>query len=302
MKVNCKALKLSIIISITFMLLAIAFKVIDVNFENDVTTFLKDATIGVFCSSVVTIFFYSSAYNVEKKHTLERFWNECYKLLKELDKIEYMRLEFEKNVFIGFIHEKSSIWLNEYYKAMGRDLPEENVVNTNLMKLEIAKRNTDLFDKISQEAANKYVKDKLDRTYKKTLSDMEKIIEQYLNYLENSTDNLNFILGDIEFFSGKKCYMSAYCLYKMLYDLSIRIQETAIHFRYYKDGKGNTAVTLQKLLELQNHIFRVEQKENGNIVYSEFSDNMRLKLEDFRAKTIYNIKSEKIEIVPILQY
>ena len=37
------------------------------------------------------------------------------------------------------------------------------------------------------------------------------------------------------------------------------------------------------------------------IVYREFSDMMELKLEDFRAKIIYNIEPEKIDIIPIYE-
>ena len=70
MKVNCKALKVSIWISSVSLLLAICFKAIDVKYGNNFTGFMKDIILGIFCSSVVTVFFYSSAYKVEKKSCL----------------------------------------------------------------------------------------------------------------------------------------------------------------------------------------------------------------------------------------
>ena len=61
------------------------------------------------------------------------------------------------------------------------------------------------------------------------------------------------------------------------------------------------AVVLSEILELQKNIFRVEESEDSKIVYREFSDMMELKLEEFRAKIIYNIEPDQIEILPLYE-
>lgn len=57
MKVNCKASKLAIIISSLLFVIAVLFKVLDVKYANDFSGFMKDITLGMFCSSIVTVFF-----------------------------------------------------------------------------------------------------------------------------------------------------------------------------------------------------------------------------------------------------
>lgn len=301
MKVNCKALKVSIWISSVSLVLAICFKVIDVKYGNNFTGFMKDIILGIFCSSVVTVFFYSSAYKVERKKLLEQYWNEVRRLLIELRKIEYLNTEYEPNLLIGFINEKSKLWIKEYYKLRGKELPQKEINNTNLIKNEIRKKDPDFFDKISEQAGKDYLDEKVDKIYNKTLKDMNKRVDQYLNYLNCRIDNLNFILGDMEFFTGKNNYIKAYDLFKSIYDLRIKIQEAARHFRYYKDGEGSKAVVLSEIIELQKSIFRAEENKNTKIIYSKFCDMMELKLEEFRANIIYNIEPDKIEIIPLLE-
>ena len=95
--------------------------------------------------------------------------------------------------------------------------------------------------------------------------------------------------------------MKVYELFQKIYNLRVKIQESARHFRYYKEGEGNKAFVLSEILKLQDNIFRVDESKDSKIVYREFSDMMELKLEDFRAKIIYNIEPEKIDIIPIYE-
>lgn len=302
MKVNCKAAKLSIIISSILFIMAVLFELLDIKFANNFTGFMKDIVLGAFCSSIVTVFFYISAYKVEKKRVLEQYWNECRRMVIELNKIDYMDIDFEENIFIKFINEqKNKLWITEYYKQIKQKIPVKEFEHTNLIKEEIKKENKELFKKLSKDASEKYLEEKIEKLYNKTIDNINKIVNQYLNYLKQSTDNLNFILGDIEFFTGEANYIKAHDLFQKIYDLRVKIQESARHFRYYKEGEGNKAVVLSEILELQKNIFRVEESEDSKIVYREFSDMMELKLEEFRAKIIYNIEPDKIEILPLYE-
>lgn len=302
MKVNCKALKLSIWISCIFFVFSIVSKIIDVKIGINLTTFIKDIMIGIFCSSIVTVFFYISTYKVERKKVLEQYWNEVRRILIELKKIDYMNIDFEPQVFIEFINEqRNKVWLKQYYKRSSMKVPEKEFENTNLIKYKITEDNDEILKAISKDSREKYLDEKIETIYNETTDKIDKIVNQYLKYLEHSTDSLNFILGDIEFFTGDKNYKKAYELFERIYSLNIRIQESARHFRYYIDGKGNKAFVLSEILKLQKDIFEVEETEYSKIIYREFIDNMEIKLEKFRANIIYNIEPEKIKIIPLME-
>lgn len=303
MKVNCRASKLSIIISSILFVMAVLFKLLDIKYSNNFTGFMKDIVLGTFCSSIVTVFFYISAYKVERKRVLEQYWNECRRMIIRLNRIDYMNIDYDKNIFVKFINEqKNKLWITEYYNQIKQKIPAKEFENTKLIKKKIESDNKDLLKKISEEASEKYLEEKIEKLYNKTTEKMDKIVDQYLSYLDQSTDNLNFILGDIEFFTGKTNYIKAHDLFQKIYDLRVKIQEAARHFRYYKEGEGNKAVVLSEILELQKNIFRVEESEDSKVVYREFSDIMELKLEEFRAKIIYNIEPDKIHIIPLYEF
>lgn len=303
MKVNCRASKLSIIISSILFVMAVLFKLLDIKYSNNFTGFMKDIVLGTFCSSIVTVFFYISAYKVERKRVLEQYWNECRRMIIGLNRIDYMNIDYDKNIFVKFINEqKNKLWITEYYNQIKQKIPAKEFENTKLIKKKIESDNKDLLKKISEEKSEKYLEEKIEKLYNKTTEKMDKIVDQYLSYLDQSTDNLNFILGDIEFFTGKTNYIKAHDLFQKIYDLRVKIQEAARHFRYYKEGEGNKAVVLSEILELQKNIFRVEESEDSKVVYREFSDIMELKLEEFRAKIIYNIEPDKIHIIPLYEF
>lgn len=302
MKVNCKALKLSIWISGIFFAFSIISKIVDIKIGINLTTFIKDIMLGIFCSSIVTVFFYISAYKVERKKVLEQYWNEVRRILIELRKIDYMNINFEPNVFIKFMNEqRNKVWLNQWYKQNSMEIPEKEFENTNLIKKKILEDEDEFLRKISMDSREKYLDEKIETIYNRTTDRINKIINQYLKYLEHSTDNLNFILGDIEFFTGEKNYKKVYELFERIYNLNIKIQESARHFRYYIDGEGNKAFVLSEILKLQKDIFEVEETEDSKIIYSKFIDSMEIQLEEFRANIIYNIKPEKIEIIPLME-
>lgn len=303
MKVNCRASKLSIIISSILFVMAVLFQLLDIKYSNNFTGFMKDIALGTFCSSIVTVFFYTSAYKVERKRVLEQYWNECRIMIIGVDKIDYMNIDYDKNSFVKFINEqKNKLLITEYYNQIKRKIPAKEFENINLIKRKIENDNKDLLKKIPEEASEKYLDDEIEKLYNRTIEKMDKIVDQYLNYLNQSTDNLNFILGDIEFFTGKTNYIKAHELFQKIYDLRVKIQESAIHFRYYKNGEGNKAVVLSEILKLQSNIFRIEESEDSKVVYREFSDIMKLKLEEFRAKIIYNIEPDEIHIIPLCEF
>lgn len=301
MKVNCKALKISIWISSISLVFSIIFKILYLNTNNNILEFLHDIVLGIFCSTIITVFFYTSAYKVEKRKLLENYWNDIRKILMELYKVEYMQIDYNKEIIIGYIRESSNLWIKEYNKINPNNKIEEDLTNTNLLKEIIIRENKNFIDKLSEDNKEEFLNNRLERLYKKTINKMDKIIDQYLNFLTFSIESLNLMLGDMCFFYQFDNYKKAYNLFKNIYDLRIKIQKSAVDFRYYKEGEGNRAFVLSEILNLQKNIFRVEEREDVKLIYNEFNDEMNNKLEEFRANIIYKINPEYYEKFPIMQ-
>jgi len=307
MKVNCRALKISILISSSLFILAIMFVFINIKFQNNIIVeFIKDILVGSFCSSVVTIFFYTSAYKVEKVRLLERYWQEIRILLNKLYKIDYLDLEYEQDLIINYINKnKSNIWIKEYNKITEENKVEEKSEYTKLLTEKIIQENRESFSKLSNKGKNEFINEKLDKLDMEITQKIDFTIDKYIETLNYTTENLSNILGDMEFFLSDKGYKKAHKLYKEIYELKKNIQIEVAHFKYYKEGEDNKSVVLEKILELQKLIFRVEEKNSeefeGKIIYNEFNDEMHKKLEEFRAKIIYNIEPEFVEVIPILE-
>lgn len=305
MKINCRALRIAIIISTIYFILAVVFEMLFINIDGFVIEFFKDLTLGIFCSSMVTIFFYTSAYKTEKKKLLENYWNEVNKLLSGLYKIEYLNVDYDEKILINFIYEKRNLWIKEYNKINPEISIREDLTNTNLLYKIIQKENKKILKQLSEKGKEQFLNERLEKVYEEVTNKMNRIIDQYIGYLDCSMENLNFMLGDMEFFSGGKKYKEAHELFQDLYELRIKIQEASKHFRYNKNGDGNKGVILSDIFELQKNIFRVVEKnsksKSSKLIYNEFNDKMIKKLEDFRAKVIYNIEPEYNEEIPILE-
>lgn len=301
MKVNCKAIWLSIIITIISLILLIIFQFLDVKIEHIIIDVLVEMNLGIFSSSIITIFFYISAYKIEKRKLLGNYWNEIRKILINLSKIEYLNIDFKEDVIVGYIHEKSNVWKKQYNKMNPKNKIYEDLKNTKIIKNNIKKHKKEVIEQLSKEGKRKFLNDELGKIYNKTVKKINKITGQYLEFLDYSIEELNCILGDMEFFTGKENYLKAYKLYKNIYDLRIKIQNSARHFRYYKEGKVNKAIVLYEILELQKNIFRIEENKSYKTVSNELLDEMNNELEEFRAKIIYNIEPEKYEKIPILE-
>lgn len=310
MNINCKALKISICISCISLIVLLIFTWLNIKYEYMIImNFIKDVALGIFCSSIITVFFYISAYKIEKKKLLERYWNAIRELLIQLYKIEYLDVKYDEEIIINYINErKHSIWMKEYNKISKNNLIEKEIEkemeNTNVLLEILKKDNAKILSQLSEEGKEIFLNEKLEKIDSNITVKIGKIIDEYEQCLKSNTKELNFMLGEMQFFSGENNYIIAHNLYKDLYELFKKIQIEISHFRYYVDGKGNKAIVLEKILKLQKLIFRVEEETkeeySSKNIYNEFNDIMNKKLEEFRANIIYHIKPEFIEKIPIL--
>jgi len=303
MKTNCRALKISILISILSVTLATMFFAWYYCTNNCIIEYIKDIFLGIFCSSVVTVFFYSSSYITEKRLLLEKFWMEVRKALIEQYKIEYLYSEFEEKLLVDYIHERRSYKTNKDFEKNFQSYSFKTKQDSiNKLKDIIKDENKNIIDEMSPRDKKFFIQRNLDRIYEKLTNNIDKITSQYIDYMNYSVENLNLILGDVEFFWQKDLnYQKVYDIYRKLFDLRQKIQENNYHFLLYKKGEGNKAIVLSKIFELQKNIFKIEENDEFKLIYNEFNDEMNDALETFRAKIIYKTKPEYLERAPILE-
>lgn len=254
---------------------------------------------GIFSSSIVILFVTIPAYLVSKSQMLERYWDETRIILRKLYEIKYLYLNFNKDDFIEYITE---LRYNENAKKMNNELGlKKKYKNESKKKLITFLKNEDINIVKMPESKDltDYLIKQLDFKTNEIITQMEEIINIYIECSKISVSKLNQYLGDIDFFSGRKEYTKIHKdLYQPIYDILNEIREQTYHMQLYNDGKGNQIVVLEKIIELQSKIFKLEEVDRDNVtyvnIYNKFDDKMQLNSENFRAK-IYDVKPEEVK-------
>lgn len=300
MKTACKTLKWSLGITSLSLLLSIFLFILSSSYNITLVNFLLNLFIGVFSSSIVTLLISIPNYIVARKQLLEKYWEETRRLISSIYSIEYLDIEFNKEDFIGYINEiNSNIWKKEFNKHAKNKIKIDDEYKNKLLEY-LAIKHCDLKEELSKHGFEIYLNEELEKATSEILKNMDKIIYQYKKCDEESTIDLNFMLGDTEFISGKKFYKEIHInLYEPIYNLLSDIREEIFHFNLYLNNEGNKAIVLEKILNLQNKIFIVEESKEGITIFNSFNDKMHSNLELFRSK-IYNVKPIQNEIHPVL--
>lgn len=304
MKANCRALKISIIISIVFFALTIIFSYLVIIFPNKILEILLDIFIGMFGSGFFSLLIAIPTYNVSKRQLLEKYWEETRRLIEKFSSLDFMFIQYSSENMVSYIKElKNKKWKEEFNKIGKEQLPLEDEKYKDLLIKEYTENNKELVIQMSEKGFKSYASDCIDRDVEKIRNKAREIYQQYIEVSKESTIELNFMLGDIQFLSGKKQLKKILDdTYKPLFEKINKIKEESYHFKLFLDGEGNEAIVLEKLLKLQKEIFDIKTKDLGDFksytIYNSFSDNMLINLENFRAK-IYGIQPDKVELHPV---
>lgn len=306
MKASCKSLKLSILLGVVFTILTIIFSIVDLNYQYEIIDILLNISIGLFGSTIVALLLNIPAYNVAKRQLLEKFWNESRRLISAFSKIDYLLNEYNEENVINYINAlKNKKWTEVYNQINPKNKIDCNDMQyKELLMDEFILNNPDLESKLSKSGLRKYADEQIDKYIEKLRKKAKKIYRQYIILSNESTMELNFMLGDMEFFLGKKPYEKIYKkLYQPLLEKLDKIKEEVYHFELYLENQGNEIVVLEKLFALQQELFALKTEENDKmktyIVTGKFNDNMLMNLEEFRAN-MYNVKPEYQKTHPIL--
>ena len=304
MKANCKALKLSIAISLISFIIIFVLAIITLDSNCKILEIILNIFIGVFGSGCVALLLSIPSYNVSKRQLLEKFWQEAKELIRKISDIQFLFNEYTDDTVVSYLNElKNKKWKEEFNKISKEKVDLDDEKYKELLIDEFINNRPNLKDEVSKAGIHEYANECVNRDIEKIRKKAKKIYTQYIEISNESTIGLSFKLGDMEFLCGKKPYNKVYNnLYKPLFDILDKIQQESYHFQLFLDGEGNEAVALEKLLEIQNEIFGVEIKETDEfksyIINNKILDSMLINLEIFRAD-MYGIKPEKQELHPI---
>ena len=291
MKTKCKTLKLSIAISMVTLIFFTVFFILNKYFENLWYEYIYNISLGMFGSSFVVFLISIAEYKVAKTQLLEKIWNESRNLNIQIHKIEPLLSNIDDNLLIDYMNEwqfrqtkEGNILFGTKHEAYDKlyEYFFENYKNK--------------FKNMSKKETKEYINNLIETERKRVLENLEKIIYQYLNLNNYSFLELNNLLGDVQFFAGKKQYLKVYRdIYEPLRNMYNEL--------YHNGESDRIDVLLSILLEYQKNLFRMEKEVEENsewhIIYASFCDDMEDKLEEFRARVIYHCTEEKISHHPI---
>lgn len=304
MKANCKALKVLIIISSIFLILIIFFTPLVLIYENKLLEVLLNIFIGFFGSGCVALLLAIPAYNVSKRHLLEKYWQETRRLIEKFSNLQFLFNEYSDDVIVLYVNElKSKKWKEEFNKISKDKIVVEDKKYKDILIKEYINNHPELVKKVSKGSIQIYASECVDAHIEKLRNKTKEIYEQYINISKESTIELSFMLGDMQFFSGKNPYIKIHNnTYQPLFEMINKIIEECYHFQLFLDGEGNEAVALEKLLELQKEVFDVEIKESDDyksyIISNKFLNKMLINLEELRA-AMYGVEPEEQYLHPV---
>lgn len=301
MKTKCKTLRLSIIISIISLIIFSLFFFLNNYSGNIWSEYIYNISLGLFGSSFVVFLISITEYRVAKTQLLEKIWNESRILNNHLHKIRPIYSRVNDKLLVDYINE----WLFRQTEKDKILFGDKHEAYDKLYEYFLKSHKNEIKN-MSKKETKGYINSLIESERKKVLEDLEKIIDQYLNLNNYSFLEINNLLGDVQFFTGKKQYLKLHQdIYEPLRNMYNELKEcVCYHFDLYRKGEANRPdVLLSILLEHQKKLFRIEKKNEKDcewdIIYANFCDDMDDKIEEFRAKTIYHCDEEKINHHPV---
>lgn len=304
MKANCKVLKVSLVLSISLFIIILSLLYFVLNYDCKLLNIIFNIVVGLFGSSFVALFMAIPAYTVSKRQLLEKFFQEAKRLIESIAMINYLFNEFNDDLVVSYVNEfEKKKEYEEYNKISDEKINDEYDEDRNKLIKEYLKKHKNLLDAEHEDTVNDYAGKCVDSSIDKIRKNAKRIYNNYIDISKESTINLNFMLGDLHFLTGKKPYNKIYNnIYLPLFNMLNDIKMDSCHFELLSKKEIKESTALLILFKLQNKIFSVDVKETKNyknyIIYNKFYNQMIMSLEEFRAD-MYGIKQEKIILTPV---
>ena len=304
MKVNCRVLKLSIILSIGLLISIFVMSIYVVRSCDKTLEIILNVIIGTFGSSLVVLLMTIPTYNDSKRQLLKKYRLEAERLTKIIATSHYLYNEYSDDLVVSYVNQINNKKMEiELFGSSSTKNDNDGKKYKDELINEYINNHFNLKGVQPDESLKKYAGKCVDKQIEKIRIKAKKICSQYIDVSKESTIDLNYMLGDMEFLSGKKHYLKINNnIYEPLMETLNDIKEECVHFKLFLEGEGNESIILQKIFDLQKKLFEVKITENDKtkniIINNKIMDKMLLNMEEFRTD-MYRIKPEKIQLYPV---
>ena len=285
-----KAKKWLTIITLAVTLAALLVAIYANNKECDLT---YDFSMAIFGSALLGFIMSLIEYFAERRKAMEAFLKAAYKIYSNFRQIKYVDVDAPQDLIVDCIAEEqhnelcrniasatgSAMGLEETHTKRDAYITwmEENV--------EISFSEGDDIPVILITIYNHQM-DGHKNLFKSRIDMYMDIANMDFDDLSNAYGNLDFLFGNK--FVRQKAFDS---IYQKLQEWRNQVLSEAYHFRLLKENKGNFAVCVRKLFELNDMFFEAKSEHTTNevhtVVYQRLFDDMSDRIEDFRCATYF---------------
>lgn len=300
--------KFSVYISIIIIIIAsIIFKIdyFEIKIDNTIFLLIKDTAtinnlcIGVIGSALVTLIIYITEYWVERKKALENYYLEAIKILKDFEKIEYVEISSKSRQLTNYlIGDKKEELENCDIETLIQNYDKNNLFSGYPVEL------------TKEQKLNLIRKDIID--FK---NEIIQVMESYMEFSKVSFHYIEIAYGSLSFFFERirmkifkkflkiKIYNNIHIQLKNIIE---EIYSQNNYFESYKQGKiKNFNMIVNKIAQLNKQIFEMETKTIDNYeytyVYRKLEDNIKIELENLRAKIYHQCPAEQKKMPFIIE-
>ena len=252
-----------------------------------------DFSMAIFGSALLGFIMSLTEYFAERRKAMEYFLMASYKVYSKLRKIKYIDTDEPRDLIVDCIAEEQHNTLccgleGETAKAMGM------IVNHTKRGEYIAWVEANEVMSFSEEDDNQTI---LIQMYNQRIEDYKKLfmsrIDMYLKISKTDLEDLSNAYGNLDFLFGNRTIrQTAYdSIYQRLKDWRNKLLSESYHFGLLKEGKGNFAVCVRKLFELNDMFFEAKSEHTTSeiytVVYQHLFDDVLDRIGEFRCSTYF---------------
>lgn len=294
-----KSKKIGIIISFVLVTISVLLVVMSLFIETTASkNLLNSLGMGILGSAVVTFAISFGEYRVERKRALKNFIHEVDKIIVEFRKLPYISDSKEHKLILNYRRERQH---NKTQEMFGLKADENNAY------LELFNHYKNVEPDYTDEQIDALVRAR----YKVAVEYIVKALKLYSEFSGISLESLSFSFDEFDFFFANKTLLERINkdIYAPIVSMVREIKVETYHFDLYLDEEktgGNLAVCYDKLISLNEKLFRVEtsiaDKFEPKTVYESFADELDDKVQMLYSEQVNKKADKMIEHIPKSSY
>ena len=232
---------------------------------------------GIFTSSFVTLIMNYSDYKNERRDALENYYTLSSEILQNFRNLDYLYIKEDLDLIRNYYLERSS---NNMRMCLGNDKNLNYKAKLALQEW-IWKNESRETRKLFRKVKQKYLSERVEEIISEYDQQLEVIADQYVKLSELSYQKVENAYGRIDFLFTNRLNRNGF-IYKFLHDKQRGLLNEIIFESYHlknRDSNDITIVILDKVLLLQDKIFKLEDVEYEKEIYNQYCYEITCNLE-----------------------